>query len=178
MGVWKNIRMRCAFRYLFCTLVLILTFISIQLALMSDRSAHFLRGNFFAKRVQMDLFSGNTLNSGVNNLTLSKLVSDSMKHFKEFSSSRRLPVKITWQEYRSNPSALTGNPLIDDYGKNDPSKMGENGSGVILVGEEKEKAVRLISKYNVNVYASDHIPFNRMVPDSRFPGYGFHTCIN
>lgn len=173
--------MRCAFRYLFCTLVLILTFISIQLALISDKSAHFLRANFLAKRVHMDLFSGSsrdTPKSGVNNLTLSNLVSNSMKHFKEFGSSRRLPVKITWQEYRSNPSALTGNPLIDNYGKNDPSKMGENGSGVILVGEEKEKAVRLISKYNVNVYASDHIPFNRMVPDSRFPGYGFYTCKN
>lgn len=170
MGIWKNIRMRCAFRYLFCILVLVLTFISIQLAIVSDRRGYFLKGNILSQRVQKDLQSGKSYKTSTNNLTLGQIVGISVKNFKSSGNARRVSVTITWEEYRNNPGAITGNPLIDNYGKNDPSRMGENGSGVILVGEEKEKATRLISKYNVNVYASDRIPLNRMVPDSRFPG--------
>ncbi|XP_060581406.1 polypeptide N-acetylgalactosaminyltransferase 13-like [Ruditapes philippinarum] len=168
MGVWKNVRMRCAFRYLFCLLVLILTFISIHLALISDKTAYFLKQNFLSQRKHLDSALDGDKSYNANNL--SKLLGLSVKTFLASGGARRLPVAISWQEYRSNPTALTGNPLIDDYGKNDPGKMGENGSGIILVGAEKEKATRLISKYNVNVYASDRIPLNRLVPDARFAG--------
>ncbi|XP_029646622.2 polypeptide N-acetylgalactosaminyltransferase 13-like [Octopus sinensis] len=61
----------------------------------------------------------------------------------------------------------SGNPLIYNYGKNNLSLKGENGSGVILKPKEEEKAKILSEEYNVNVYISDLIPLNRMVPDSR-----------
>lgn len=77
---------------------------------------------------------------------------------------------VTWEQYRRDKNARTGNPLIDDYGKNDPNNPGEGGKGVVLEGEALAEASRLIEKYNLNVYASDRIPLNRMVPDARFPG--------
>ncbi|XP_014784702.1 polypeptide N-acetylgalactosaminyltransferase 13 [Octopus bimaculoides] len=61
----------------------------------------------------------------------------------------------------------SGNPLIHNYGKNNLSLKGENGSGVILKPNEEEKAKIMSKGYNVNVYISDLIPLNRMVPDSR-----------
>lgn len=153
IGTWKNVRMRCAFRYLFCALVLILTFISIQLALLSEKNLSFVKKNLTFK-------FGNERNEGHTTSSNKKLV----------ASGKFLPVASTWQEYRSNPNSLCGNPLIDTYGHNDRTRLGENGSGIVLVGTEKEKATQLISQYNVNVYASDRIPLNRMVPDARFAG--------
>ena len=171
MGVWKNVRMRCAFRYLFCLLVLILTFVSIHLALISDKTAYFFKQNFLPKTQHINI--NNEKAYGTRNL--SKALGLNIKTFLASGDAHRMPVTISWQEYKNNPSALTGNPLIDNYGKNDPAKMGENGSGIILVGAEKDKATRLISKFNVNVYASDRIPLNRMVPDARFSGYVVFT---
>lgn len=57
---------------------------------------------------------------------------------------------------------------IHNYGQHDP--WGD-GSGIILAGKEKEKASYSKEKYKINVYASDKIPLNRMVPDARFSGY-------
>ncbi|XP_052234412.1 polypeptide N-acetylgalactosaminyltransferase 13-like [Dreissena polymorpha] len=78
--------------------------------------------------------------------------------------------QLTWSEYQKNSSAKTGNVLIDKYGKNDLNRPGENGTGVHLVGKENEQANQLVEKLNINVLASDKIPLNRMVPDSRFDG--------
>ncbi|VDI51088.1 Hypothetical predicted protein [Mytilus galloprovincialis] len=44
---------------------------------------------------------------------------------------------------------------------------GENGRGVTFVGEEKKKVKELLKKHRINVLASDIIPLNRLVPDSR-----------
>lgn len=64
----------------------------------------------------------------------------------------------------------TGNPLIDDYGKNDPLGPGENGVPVVLPEITKHNVSLALEKYHVNVLASDAIALNRKVPDSRFPG--------
>ncbi|KAK3607871.1 hypothetical protein CHS0354_038301 [Potamilus streckersoni] len=74
----------------------------------------------------------------------------------------------SWKEYQNNLSLITGNPLIDDYGKSNVTKTGELGQGISFVGEEKNIAERLMKHYHINVYASDLIPLNRIVPDSRF----------
>ena len=73
-------------------------------------------------------------------------------------------MEITADEFRRNPRIKTGNALIDDYGKNNPSDKGENGKGVF---EMIDGANELQKKYQINVLASDLIPLNRMVPDSR-----------
>jgi hypothetical protein len=78
-------------------------------------------------------------------------------------------VTITAEEYRRDPKLKTGNPLIDDYGKNDLTKTGEMGRGVTFAGKEKAEAARKTQLYNINVMASDLIPLNRLVPDSRPP---------
>ncbi|KAL4228077.1 hypothetical protein ACF0H5_013512 [Mactra antiquata] len=165
MGRWNNIRMRCAFRYLFCALLMILTFVTIQLAVLSEKRNGIGKNLFFN-------FDNKAVTEGTSSpgKVLAAVVGASVQQYKASGKLKQLPVAITWSEYRANPQLLCGNPLIDTYGTNDPSKMGENGSGIILVGSEKEKATMLISEYNVNVYASDRIPLNRMVPDARFPG--------
>ena len=84
---------------------------------------------------------------------------------------RNSSIARTWDEYVKNPISITGNPLIDDYGKNDATKTGENGRGVTFAGKEKGKSDSLLKIYNLNVFASDVIPLNRKVPDSRFEGY-------
>lgn len=80
------------------------------------------------------------------------------------------PVTITADEFRKNEKTQTGNPLIDTYGENDPTLSGERGRGITFVGEEKDEADALKLKFNLNVLASDLIPLNRMVPDSRLDG--------
>ncbi|ESP05405.1 hypothetical protein LOTGIDRAFT_103227 [Lottia gigantea] len=47
---------------------------------------------------------------------------------------------------------------------------GENGRGLIFVAPEKEIVKGLTEHFQINVYASDLIPVNRHVPDSRLPG--------
>ncbi|XP_061164827.1 polypeptide N-acetylgalactosaminyltransferase 13-like [Saccostrea echinata] len=81
--------------------------------------------------------------------------------------SKGVIVTITAEEYRQNPNLKTGNPLIDDYGENDLTKTGEMGRGVTFVGKEKAAAAKRMQLYNINVMASDLIPLNRLVPDSR-----------
>nr|KAG5702866.1 hypothetical protein BaRGS_019085 [Batillaria attramentaria] len=79
-------------------------------------------------------------------------------------------VKVTAEEFRSMPRVKTGNPLIDTYGDNDALLSGEKGRGVTFVDKEKEAAAALQKEFNINVMASDIIPLNRMVPDSRLEG--------
>ena len=81
-----------------------------------------------------------------------------------------LPVAITAAEFRKRPGLKTGNPLIDTYGENDVLLSGEQGRGVTFVDKDKEAAAALQREFNVNVKASDVIPLNRMVPDSRLDG--------
>nr|KAG5702865.1 hypothetical protein BaRGS_019084 [Batillaria attramentaria] len=77
---------------------------------------------------------------------------------------------MTAEEFRSSPTSKTGNPLIDTYGENDMLLAGEKGRGVTFVDKEKEEAASLQELFHVNVMASDVIPLNRMVPDSRLEG--------
>lgn len=81
-----------------------------------------------------------------------------------------LPVTVTAEQFRKDPTLKTGNPLIDTYGDNDDLLSGENGRGVTFVNKEKDSANSLMLEFNVNVMASDVIPLNRMVPDSRLDG--------
>ncbi|XP_076442850.1 polypeptide N-acetylgalactosaminyltransferase 13-like [Babylonia areolata] len=90
------------------------------------------------------------------------------KALRELSAG--LPVTINAEEFRANPWVKTGNPLIDTYGGNDPLLSGEMGRGVTFVGKEKRAAEQLLTEFNLNVMASDVIPLNRVVPDSRLDG--------
>ncbi|KAH9524895.1 Polypeptide N-acetylgalactosaminyltransferase 3 [Bulinus truncatus] len=72
---------------------------------------------------------------------------------------------VTLEEYRSG--ARTGNPLIDDYGKNNLKDRGEMGKPVVLTPGEQTLAEKALSEFNVNTVASDAVPLNRLVPDSR-----------
>ncbi|XP_041367912.1 inactive polypeptide N-acetylgalactosaminyltransferase-like protein 5 [Gigantopelta aegis] len=69
----------------------------------------------------------------------------------------------------TSDKVIVGNPLISEYGRNDARLAGELGRGVVLVSEEKTKAEWAMREYRVNVFASDIIPLNRLVPDSRPP---------
>lgn len=149
----------------------------IQLTLLSDKRLDFLKHNVLSKSMHANVEVNKIYNSGGNSTrinvdkhSLGKMVGISVQNLLASGPLRRLPVSISWHDYRNNSTALTGNPLIDNYGKNDLTKIGESGSGIVLVGAEKDKANSLLAKYNVNVYASDMIPLNRMVPDARFPG--------
>ncbi|KAH3782141.1 polypeptide N-acetylgalactosaminyltransferase 13-like [Dreissena polymorpha] len=159
----NSLRMRCAFRYLFAIFVLILVFVSIQLALVTDRQ------HFFKDRQLLDFRDSKSRSSKMG--TQSHLSFFLNKTTNEFVKNRNKNTRqLTWSEYQQDSSAKTGNALIDNYGKNDLTRPGENGVGVHFVGEEKEQASQLIQQFNLNVLASDKIPLNRMVPDSRFPG--------
>ena len=66
---------------------------------------------------------------------------------------------------------MPGNPLIDDYGKNDLMAPGEMGVEMAVPQHMKANVTAVMVTHNINVLASDVIPLNRLVPDSRFPGY-------
>ena len=168
-------KMRCAVRYIISIFIAILVVISLQLSLFSDRTINLLRsrngyrdfiysnGIIKLNRRTSDNFTSNLDHPWQGN------VIDGFKHTINTNiKQRNSSIARTWTEYRSNPNFITGNPLIDDYGQNDPTKTGENGRGVTFVGDEKKKSDALLKKYNLNVYASDVIPLNRKVPDSRF----------
>lgn len=87
-----------------------------------------------------------------------------------------LPVVITAEEFRRQPNSLTGNPLIDTYGDNDWLLAGEMGRGVTFSGEEKTTSEKLQNRWHINIMASDVIPVNRMLPDSR-PEGSVKTCV-
>ena len=76
----------------------------------------------------------------------------------------------TWAEYRRLSNAITGNVLIDEYGENDNALPGEGGRGVNFTGEDEKKANEILKVHRLNGYASDVIPLNRKVPDSRING--------
>ena len=88
----------------------------------------------------------------------------------DISADVGIKVTIKAEDFRKNSNLRTGNILIDNYGKNDPMKNGEKGRGVTFVGEEKRNVSTVMQKFQVNVIASDIIPLNRLVPDSRPPG--------
>jgi hypothetical protein len=66
--------------------------------------------------------------------------------------------------------SFPGNPLIDDYGKNDLTRPGENGVAVVMPPHLLQNVTDVLALYHINVIASDMIPLNRLVPDSRFKG--------
>ncbi|XP_064608475.1 inactive polypeptide N-acetylgalactosaminyltransferase-like protein 5 [Liolophura sinensis] len=79
-------------------------------------------------------------------------------------------VTVTAEDFRTQPHVRTGNALIDEYGKNDLQRMGENGRGVTFVGEEAKVVQGHLAAFHVNVLASDLISLHRTVPDSRPQG--------
>ncbi|KAL8620106.1 hypothetical protein ACOMHN_065226 [Nucella lapillus] len=83
--------------------------------------------------------------------------------------------QLTAEEFRENPAYKTGNPLIDDYGKNNPMALGEGGVAVAVPEHMKQNVTAVLEKYHINVLASDVIPLNRKVPDSRFAGCALKT---
>ena len=169
--------MRCAVRYIISVFIAILVLISLHMSLFSDRTINLFK---FQRDSQNMIFSNGILKLKRNSKgnfsdhILQPWPSNSVNAFKNsIVASIRLKnssIAKSWAKYRNNPNFKTGNPLIDDYGKNDPTKTGENGRGVTFVGEEKKKSDELMKKYNLNVFASDVIPLNRKVPDSRFKG--------
>ena len=48
---------------------------------------------------------------------------------------------------------------------------GEMGVEVVVPQHMKANVSAVLDTYRINVLASDVIPLNRLVPDSRFPGY-------
>lgn len=86
---------------------------------------------------------------------------------KQRSRSRNM---ISAVEFQTIPNIQTGNLLIDEYGQNDPNTDGENGRGISISEEEERNLSAVLNKYKINILASDRIPLNRMVPDSRSPG--------
>jgi hypothetical protein len=63
-------------------------------------------------------------------------------------------ILFTFPEYKN----ISGNVLIDNYGKNDQMKNGENGRGVTFFGAERRNVSEVLQKYQVNTIASDIIP--------------------
>jgi hypothetical protein len=86
---------------------------------------------------------------------------------KQRSISRNM---ISAVEFQTIPNIQTGNLLIDEYGQNDPNIDGGNGRGIFLSEKEGRNISAVLNKYKINILASDIIPLNRMVPDSRSPG--------
>jgi hypothetical protein len=84
---------------------------------------------------------------------------------------------ISAVEFQTIPNIQTGNLLIDEYGQNDPNIDGENGRGIFLSEKEDRNISAVLNKYKINILASDIIPLNRMVPDSRSPGQVL-DCLN
>ena len=169
----NKVKMRCAVRYIVSIFIAILVVISLQLSLFSDRTINLLS----SRNGYRDFVYANgiiKLNRRTSDNLTSNLDPWKGKPIVEFRNAvltfRNSTIAKTWKEYRNNPNFITGNPLIDNYGQNDPTKTGENGRGVTFVGEEKKKSENLMKKYNLNVYASDVIPLNRKIPDSRFTG--------
>lgn len=81
-----------------------------------------------------------------------------------------ITVSITAEQFRLIPNIRTGNPLIDEYGDNDLNHLGENGRAVMSTEKEQLNISDILEKYRLNIIASDLVPLNRMVPDSRPPG--------
>ena len=185
-GGTKNLKMRykravttrCASRYIITAFVVLLVIASINLSLSSEKTI-----NLFRSQEHLQKLFGNNDIIGVGRIsTVNTTTRSKHKSFQKGSVNslkKTITTRIegsnsfiarTWEEYQRNPNFITGNSLIDEYGKNEVTKTGENGRAVTFSGEEKIKAEELQKKYNLNVYASDVIPLNRKVPDSRFEG--------
>lgn len=76
-------------------------------------------------------------------------------------------VMISAVEFQNVPNIQTGNSLIDEYGHNDINLEGENGRSVRISRKDPQMMSSVLEKYRINIIASDIIPLNRMVPDSR-----------
>ena len=169
--------MKFAFRYI-TAFVVLLVIVSIKLSLFSDETINLLRCRVnFQKLLGHNGYIGVGRVSRDNTTTVfmhkpfqNGFVDDFKKDLKTTSEGKNNILARTWDEYRRNSELITGNSLIDEYGKNDLTKTGENGRGVLFAGREKKKSEELLKKYNLNVYASDLIPLNRKIPDSRFKG--------
>lgn len=81
-----------------------------------------------------------------------------------------ITVSITAEQFQLISNIKTGNPLIDEYGSNDLNWLGENGKAVMTTEKEQLNISAILEKYRLNIVASDIVPLNRMVPDSRPPG--------
>lgn len=68
---------------------------------------------------------------------------------------------------KKGKNEYTSNPLIEQYGQNDLTRPGENGTPVIFSEKDKNAVAKIMNEYRVNILASDKTPLNRMVPDSR-----------
>ncbi|KAK3605647.1 hypothetical protein CHS0354_032598 [Potamilus streckersoni] len=152
--------MRIIIRYVITAFTLFCLLIILEVVYYSREAFHFNNGYYYCKSYNMSR-------------NFSELMHDEQQTLPEQVSNLKKPfirrhIARSWKEYQNDSNSTIGNPLIDDYGQNDPSKIGEYGRGVTFVGEEKIKAQKSIEYYQVNLYASDLIPLNRMVPDSRF----------
>ncbi|XP_071091328.1 polypeptide N-acetylgalactosaminyltransferase 1-like [Haliotis cracherodii] len=92
------------------------------------------------------------------------LVVGKIYHFVSTTTHRTDSLK---RVYINHGHPKDDNALITKYGTNDLRLAGELGRGVVLAPEEKRRAEWAMKKYRLNVYASDIIPLNRLVPDSR-----------
>ena len=65
---------------------------------------------------------------------------------------------------------LTGNPLIDNYGNLDRRIPGEAGTAVTVAPHLRANASKALEELRINTLASDIVPLNRQVPESRVVG--------
>ncbi|KAK3096833.1 hypothetical protein FSP39_003790 [Pinctada imbricata] len=161
--------MRLTYRYAVAGVSILLLICTYEVYIYSGKASYMFRKLSYS-RVQthnVEAFDSNRTNVHKFTLLPSKYRNSSRGHS---SSKHWQSVKISAEEYRKNPKLKTGNPLIDNYGQNDLHHTGEMGRGVTFVGKEKLRATQSIQKYNLNTIASDLIPLNRLVPDSRPPG--------
>ncbi|XP_048733058.2 polypeptide N-acetylgalactosaminyltransferase 1-like [Ostrea edulis] len=149
--------MRLTYRYVVACVVVVLLVCTYQVYIFSHGNSLFSHLPRTGKRTDI-----------VSNVRASSiLVNNTSKDTSK--ATKGVTVTLTADEYRRDPKLKTGNPLIDDYGKNDLTKTGEMGRGVTFTGKEKAEAAKKTQMYNINVMASDLIPLNRLVPDSRPP---------
>lgn len=149
--------MRLTYRYIAACVVVVLLICTYQVYIFSH-------GDSFLNR----LSRGRHRNDVVTFMRPGSILGNSTVKDKG-THTKGVQVTITADEYRKDPNLRTGNPLIDEYGENDLTKTGEMGRGVTFVGKEKAEATKKLQVYNINVMASDLIPLNRLVPDSRPP---------
>ena len=162
------ITFRCAIRYIISVYIVVSVVILIELLFYDKNIQGHLQQFMFSKGITKEI------QNAKENVTAYQVQQPIEKNvvnlFETVNIKENESIERHWDEYRNNIQSMTGNPLIDDYDKNDLSRPGENGGGVTFVGQEKNKADELLKEYRLNVYASDIIPLNRKVPDARFKG--------
>ena len=162
------ITFRCAIRYIFSVYIFVSVVILFELLFYDKNSQGHLQHFMFSKGIK------DVTQNAKENVTAYQIQQPLEKSianvFETVNIKENASIERHWDEYRNNIQSMTGNPLIDDYDKNDISRPVENGGGVTFVGQEKNKSDELLKEYHVNVYASDIIPLNRRVPDARLEG--------